>query len=112
MSIEDARLAQYPFLAEMIQDTYFPKFLVEKGQKILVTLCEEIETKRPADDAALFELTHAAVERFNELAEEFYDHDSEIETAAREAIARDVMFILDVYDYDVDIEDAIANRDW
>jgi hypothetical protein len=37
---------------------------------------------------------------------------SEIETAAREAIGSDVEFILEAYNYDVDIEEAIENRDW
>lgn len=57
-------------------------------------------------------LTHETTEHFNELAEEFYEHDSEIETAARECIAADVKSILATYGLDVDLEEAISNRDW
>lgn len=46
------------------------------------------------------------------LQEEFSEAGSEIETAACEAIGSDVEFILEAYGYDVDIEEAIGNRDW
>ena len=57
-------------------------------------------------------LTQATTEAFNVLSEEFWEAGSEIETAAREAIGSDVEFILKAYGYDVDIEEAIGNRDW
>jgi hypothetical protein len=62
--------------------------------------------------SGISELTQATAEAFNELQDEFFEAGSEIETAAREAIGGDVAFILEAYGYDVDIEEAIGNRDW
>jgi hypothetical protein len=57
-------------------------------------------------------LTHAATDEFNTLAEAFYEHDSEIETVARECIAGDFAFVASAYGFDADIEELIATRDW
>ena len=110
---ENARIQKHRFLAEMYDDDYFPDRLVNKGKAILLRLCVQIERRQPQDAAAVYALTHAATERFNDLAEEFPEHDSDIETAAREAIAADFAFILRVYGFGhLDIEEAIAPRDW
>jgi hypothetical protein len=67
----------------------------------------------PADEAALYELTHAATEQFNDLAEQFYDANSEIETVAAECIALDFEFIARAYGFEnADLEELIATRDW
>ncbi|SDW91832.1 hypothetical protein SAMN05421681_103214 [Lysobacter enzymogenes] len=79
MSLTNPQLQQYDFLAEMQRDAYFPPHLVEKGRQILIRLCEAIEADRPQSLDALYVLSHAATEEFNRLAEEFYEHDSEIE---------------------------------
>lgn len=112
MPVSNPTLANYVFLQPMREDRYFPTPLVEKGARILIDLCLAIEETKPKDAAALLVLTHAATERFNELAVEFEEAGSEIETAAREAIGGDVEAIVKVYGFDVDIEDAIAPRDW
>jgi Family of unknown function (DUF5713) len=110
VAITNQSLQEYKFLADMYQDQYFPAFLVDKGKAILVRLCEKIEKERPLNTSALYTLTHAATEEFNRLAEEFDDNGSEIETAAREAIAGD--FIAKAYGFDADVEELIAPRDW
>jgi hypothetical protein len=103
----------HPFLKEMYDDDYFPNDLVDKGRDILLRLCAELEEKAPMDDAGVYALTHVATEEFNALAEEFDERDSEIETAAREAIAADIAVILKAYGFGhLDIEEAIAPRDW
>jgi hypothetical protein len=112
MTISNQALSGYPFLKDMASDGYFPGFLVDKGKAILVGLCERIEREKPADLKALYALTHAATEAFNELAKEFEDNDSEIETAARESIAMDFAFIAKAYGFDADVEELIAPRDW
>lgn len=113
MPISNKTMKSYQFLTEMYDDDYFPDVLVDKCKQVLVSLCEEIEKNKPKDDESLFELTHAAVEKINELETEFEENDSELETAAREALAEDFGAILDAYGFqDVDLEDAIANRDW
>ena len=112
MAITNAQLQGYEFLRDMRSDSYFPPHLVSKGAQILIDLCEAIEAQHPANLDALYALTHATTERFNQLAEEFYEHDSEIETAARDAIGGDVYFIAQAYGFEADSEELIAPRDW
>ena len=112
MPIQKEELKAYPFLKDMFEDDYFPRHLVEKGQNILIRLCEEIEDQKPKSDTDLLLLTHAATEEFNELAEEFADNDSEIETLARDTIGADFEFIAKTYGFDVDAEELIGPRDW
>jgi hypothetical protein len=113
MSLTNPQLQQYDFLAEMQRDAYFPPHLVQKGRQILIRLCEAIEAGRPQSLDALYVLSHAATEEFNRLAEEFYEHDSEIETAARENIGADFEAVAKAYGFDTaDVEELIAPRDW
>jgi len=48
----------------------------------------------------------------NELQNEFYENDSEIETFARDSIALTVEQILQYFEIDIDIEEALRERDW
>jgi len=113
MAIQNSQMAAFPFLQEMYDDDYFPDNLVDKGREILVRLCERIETEQPKSLDELYVLTHAATEEFNELAQEFEQQDSEMETVAREVIASDFATIAKAYGFDAaDIEELIAPRDW
>lgn len=112
MPITNKTMANHLFLAEMYEDEYFPNVLVDKGKAILVRLCERIESDEPQSLDDLYPLTHAATEEFNDLAVEFEDEESEIETAAREAIGSDFAAIAAAYGFDADIEELIAPRDW
>lgn len=112
MAITNDNLSSYSFLKEMYEDDYFPTFLVDKCRNILIALCEEIERANPAKDSDLLELTHAATEEINDLASEFEDNDSELETNAREILAADFDFIVKAYGFDLDVEEVIAPRDW
>lgn len=105
-------ILSYQFLAEMYQDDYFPNSLVDKGKSILLELCTEIERTTPETANDVYKLTHIATEKFNQLANEFEDQGSEIETAARDNIGTDIEFILKSYGYNLDIEEAIAPREW
>jgi hypothetical protein len=111
MPIENEKVREHVFLQAMLADRYFPKHLVGKGQDLLRLLAERIEREAPEGEA-VYQLTRSTAQAFNELQEEFLAAGSEIETAARDAIGGDVEFILQAYGYDVDIEEAIANRDW
>lgn len=103
----------YSFLKDMYSDPYFPDKLVDKAKAILIDLCFEIEQKQPKGLDELYELSHVATEKFNDLQEEFYENDSEIETVARECIGADFEFIAFSYGYkDADVEELIATRDW
>ena len=112
MPIQNEAVRAHPFLQEMYQDGYFPKHLVDEVKRVLVELCEQIESTRPADDAALLVLTHAATERVNDLQEAFWEAESEIETAARDCIGMDFDFVARAYGFDVDVEELISPRDW
>lgn len=112
-SIKNPQIRDHQFLAEMYDDDYFPKFLVNKCKAILTGLCESLEATLPKGIIEVFALTHAAVDKINKLAKEFEKRDSELETNAREAIAGDFHFILQAYGFgEIDVEDAISNREW
>lgn len=101
----------YQMLAEMYQDDYYPAFLVDKISALLrkvVALLENDETDLKVIQSALDE----AVEGINDLQAEFEENDSEIETVARDTIGETVAYILEWFDIDIDIEDAIGARDW
>ena len=112
MTISNDLIKAHHFLSDMQADSYFPEALVEKGQHILVALCEAIEAQAPDSLAKLYALTHAATAQFNLLGEEFEENGSELETAARENIGADFEFIAKAYGFDADTEELIATRDW
>lgn len=97
----------------MYGDSYFPTFLVDKCKVILLNLCGEIEATKPKELDAFYKLTHAATNQLNGLEDEFFENNSEIETAARECLAINFEFIAVAYGFNnADIEELIATRDW
>jgi len=98
-------------LRPMVDCSYYPQGPVADGQALLLELAARIERERPVGEA-VYALTHATTEAFNDLQDAFYEAGSEIETVAREAIADDIDFVLKTYGYDVDLEEAISPRDW
>ncbi|MFT4197386.1 MAG: DUF5713 family protein [Pseudoxanthomonas sp.] len=103
----------YPFLAELYDDDYYPKGLLDRASGILLALCRRIEAERPASLKQLYRLTHAATEEFNVLAKVFEAHDSQIETVARDCIGMDFAAIAKAYGFaKADVEELIAPRDW
>ncbi|MEU6063990.1 DUF5713 family protein [Streptomyces sp. NPDC047082] len=113
MAISNEQVIEHPFLRGLYRDDYYPDQVVDRGREILLRLCERIEAERPADLAALYVLTQAATDEFNDLQAEFEAADSEIETVAREEIAEDFWFVAHAYGFaDADVEELIATRDW
>ncbi len=110
--LENATVKKHIFLKEMYEDAYFPNKLVDRGKAILVGLRFEIEQQQPQSLDSLYELTHAATDKFNDLEEAFEEADSEIETGARECIAQDFEFVAKAYGFEADIEELIATREW
>ena len=101
----------YKLLGEMYQDNYYPTFLVDKVKTELqkvIALLEEGET----DTKSVQEKLDESVCVINALQEEFEEHDSEIETVARDCIGETVTYILDWFDIPIDTEEAIRERDW
>jgi len=101
----------YKLLEDMYSDGYFPEFLVDKVRDLIQNVIDFLETgERDLDkiQARFDEMTLA----INDLEEEFEENDSEIETVARESIGETVQYILEWFDIDIDVEDAIGERDW
>ncbi len=110
--IGNPRVADYIFLKHLIEDRHYPKHLIVKGQNILKELCKEIETNKPKNNEELYKLTHKATVNFNFLEEELELSGSELETMARENIGEDIIFIMEAYGFNADVEEAISPRNW
>ena len=74
----------------------------------VIRLLENGETNKDIIQSKLDEMTLA----INELQEEFYDNDSEIETVARDSIAVTIGYIMEYFHIDIDMETALRERDW
>ena len=84
----------YKLLDEMYQDDYYPTFLVDKVKDELQKVIDLLESGE-TDIEVVQETLDEAVCGINDLQEEFDEHDSEIETVARECIAATVAYILE-----------------
>ncbi len=101
----------YKLLEDMYRDEYFPDFLVDKIKALVqdvILFLEAGERELEKIQEKFDEMTLA----INDLQDEFEENDSEIETAARESIGETVAYILRWFDLDIDVEDAIGERDW
>lgn len=99
------------YLVDMYRDSYFPDFLVDKVKATIEVVAHYLENEAYTKDSVQQKLDEMT-DNINELAEEFEDNDSEIETVARESIADSVFLVLKAYNIEIDIEEAIRNRDW
>ena len=99
------------FLAEMYEDDYYPKLLVDKIKAQIERVagfleqgeCGLSEIKRKFDEMTM---------GINGLQEEFEGHESEIDAMARDSIEKTVSYIIECFNLDIDVEDAIAERDF
>lgn len=99
----------YKLLDEMYQDNYYPTFLVDKVKDELQKVIDLLESGE-TDTEVVQETLDEAVCGINDLQEEFDEHDSEIETVARECIAATVAYILEWFGIPIDTEEAIRER--
>ena len=103
--------ADFAYLKDMYSSDYFPDRLVDKVRdaiKELVIYLESGTHTKPEIQAQLDKMTG----RINELQDDFMANGSEIETEARESIAMTVKNILEYFEVNIDIEEAIRARDW
>lgn len=101
----------FAFLQDMYADDYFPKPLVDKIRdriKELVSFWETGVTRIPEVQSELDRIVNG----INDLQDEFYENDSEIETVARESIGETISNVLAHFKIDIDNEEAIRARDW
>lgn len=101
----------YQLLADMYGDSYFPTFLVDKIKLELDQVIALLEQGQ-RDIAIIQSKLDEIVLHINDLQEEFDENESEIETVARDSIGESVAYILKWFDIDIDIEEAIRERDW
>ena len=101
----------YKLLDEMYQDEYYPNFLVDNVKGVLLKVIYSLE-KGEKNTEIIQEKLDEAVCAINDLQEEFYENDSEIETVARDCIGVTVEYILKWFGIDIDTEEAIRERDW
>ncbi|MED4402591.1 DUF5713 family protein [Metabacillus fastidiosus] len=99
------------YLNTMYMDSYFPNFLVDKVKAAIL----KVEDFIKQGNHSLEEIQESLDEMtltINDIQEEFWEHNSEIETVARDSIGETVETILKFYQVPIDIEEAIRNRDW
>ena len=101
----------YELLEDMYRDEYFPDFLVDKVKDLLQEVICLLETGERDLENIQSKFDEIILE-INDLAEEFEENDSEIETGARESIGETVEYILKWFDIELDVEDAIREREW
>jgi len=101
----------YKLLDEMYQDDYYPAFLVDKVKDEIQKVIDLLESGE-TDTEVVQEKLDEAVLAINDLQEEFYENESEIETVARDCIGVTIDYILKWFDIPIDMEEAIRERDW
>ncbi len=100
------------YLQDMYEDEYYPKFLVDKVKYAIQELVLFLEDNNSAPLEEIQKVLDKITIKINSLCDDFYENDSEIETVARESIADTIFKILNYFDIDIDIEEAIRERDW
>ena len=103
--------ADFIYLQDMYNDSFYPTFLVDKVKEQIQKLVQFLESGSHSDEAVQDELDKMTI-AINDLEEVFDEHDSEIETVARDSIGTTVEAILYAFQIDIDIETAIRERDW
>lgn len=101
----------YRLLEDMYGDGYFPDFLVDKVRDQVQAVIQFLEAGE-RDLQKIQDKFDEMTEAINDLQEEFEEHDSEIETVARDSIGETVEHILQWFDVEIGVEDAIRQRDW
>lgn len=96
---------------EYTNDSYFPNFLVDKVKNEIEKVISFLETGE-TDLDAIQEKFDIMTNAINDLQDEFEENDSEIEIVARDSIGETVAYILEWFEIDIDVEDAIGARDW
>ena len=101
----------FEWLTDMYNDPYYPPHLVDKIKMALEAVAEFLGNGDHTESEIQAVLDEATIQ-INELDEEFYEANSELETVARESIATTVQDMLLAFDVDIDIETALAQREW
>jgi predicted ATP-binding protein involved in virulence len=101
----------FQYVKDMYDDDYFPNELVDKIKLAIENVVKFIAEDQHSNaeiQGALDKMTTA----INDLQDDFENSGSELETNARESIGDTVAEILRHFKIDIDIEEAIRERDW
>ena len=101
----------FAYLPEMYAADYFPNPQVDQIKQAIKRVAALLETGERDLEKIQEELDEMTLD-INGLQDDFYDHGSEIETGARESIADTVERLLTHFDIDIDIEEALREREW
>lgn len=99
------------YLVEMYADSYYPDVLVDKIKDSLIKVVLFLESGNQ-DIKLVQEKFDQAMTEINDLQEAFWENDSDIETVARDSIGQTVSDILTHFHIDLDVEEAMRERDW
>jgi hypothetical protein len=102
---------RYILLQSMYEDSFFPQYLTDKLKWQLIRLIEFLETDE-RDKNILQEKFDEFTLFVNSLQQEFADHDSELDTVARESIIASLDYILHWFKIDIPVETAVREREW
>ncbi|MCH1624641.1 DUF5713 family protein [Fredinandcohnia sp. SECRCQ15] len=95
----------------MYEDSFYPTFLVDKIKLKIIKVVHFIEESTHTIEEVQEKLDKMTL-AINELQSEFYQNNSEIETVARDSIGATVEEILQYFELDIDIEEALREREW
>lgn len=113
MSKHDLKVERAQLLQSMYRDGYFPNHLVDKVRDVILQACREIEAEKPLTENELYVITCRATDKINDLQEDFFENESEIETVARDDIAVTFGYVAMTYGFpEADLEELVATRDW
>jgi tRNA uridine 5-carbamoylmethylation protein Kti12 len=101
----------FVFLKDMYADDYFPNQLVDKIRNLIKEVVHFIESGNRTESEIQVQLDRI-INGINDLQDEFYENDSEIETVARESIGETISNVLNHFNINIDDEEAIRARDW
>ncbi len=101
----------YVLLKELYSDSFYPEFLLDKLKANIQDVVDFLETGTSDLEKIQQKLDDMTI-AINDLAEEFEENGSEIATIERECIANDIAYILEWFSIDIDIEEALRERDW
>lgn len=105
MAMED-----YVLLQDLYDDDYYPDSLVEELERELTGLVDFLEAGE-ADSTLIQRKLDGMTSRINEIAEEFIENDSRIESMAAETLEADVSQILNEFGVDIEMEEALRERE-
>jgi hypothetical protein len=94
----------------MFEDPHYTKYLFDKLKFIILSMVAYLAEEEHSEEEVQEKFDQMTIE-INSLQEEFYENDSELDSVARECIAADIRHIIEHFDLDMTVEDALREHD-